>query len=292
MTKTEFLALEQTERFVGWFAEIINGDRPLMFCHERGTDTSLRAALSRYAWPNKRIDIATPKGMLSIKAWSNFGVNEAVLNELADGINACLKQRSPDNQELAGWIRAIMVWGGVFTRSGKNQAKGNAGWLDEHTPHLTAYIRNALDALKGDDDISHLNMKNLRSNAGTTKVHSLTLPNFVIYDSRVAAALAWLVRRWAIESEEIVPEHLRFACMRAKTSKTVLKRRSPDEKVFRYFAPTGHFRSHHKHALWNIRANWIVQAAIAQAQANDWSSRKVEAALFMMGDELSLSLKA
>lgn len=68
MIKTEFLALEQTESFVGWFAGIINGERPLMFSHERGTDTSLRVELSRYALPNKRIDIVTPKGMLSIKA--------------------------------------------------------------------------------------------------------------------------------------------------------------------------------------------------------------------------------
>lgn len=290
MTRTEFITLEQTKSFVGWFARIINGEQPLMFEHERGTDANLRAALSRYAWPNKRIDIATPKGMLTINAWSDFEANEAVLNELADGINACLKHPIPDNEELAGWVRAIMVWGGVFTRSGKNQAKGNAGWLDEQKPNLATYMRNALEALKGDDDISHLNMKNLRSNAGTTKVHSLTLPNFVIYDSRVAAALAWLVRRWAIEGDEVVPEHLRFACMKAKTSKISLKRRSPDESLFKYFAPTGHFRSHHKHALWNLRANWLVQAAIEQAQANDWSSRKVEAALFMMGDELSLAL--
>ncbi|WP_312918375.1 hypothetical protein [Stutzerimonas kunmingensis] len=290
MTRTEFLTLEQTKSFVGWFARIINGEQPLMFEHERGTDANLRAALSRYAWPNKRIDIATPKGMLTINAWSDFEANEAVLNELADGINACLKHPILDNEELAGWVRAIMVWGGVFTRSAKNKTKGNAGWLDEQKPDLATYMRNALEALKGDDDISHLNMKNLRSNAGTTKVHSLTLPDFVIYDSRVAAALAWLVRRWAIEGNEVVPEHLRFACMKAKTSKIALKRRSPDESLFRYFTPSGHFRSHHKHALWNLRANWLVQAAIEQAQANDWSSRKVEAALFMMGDELSLAL--
>lgn len=290
MTKTEFLTLESTKNFVSWLAEILDGKQPLIFCHKRGTDESLRAALSRYAWPNKRVDITTPNGMLSINAWSDFETNEAVLNALANGINACLSQSVPDNEELAGWVRAIMVWGGVFTRSGKNKTKGNAGWLDEETPNLVAYMFNALAALKGDDEISHRLMKNLRSNAGTTKVYSLALPNFVIYDSRVAAALAWLVHRWTIERKEVVPEHLRFACMKANASKTVLKRRSPDENLYKYFAPTGHVRNHHKHALWNLRANWIVQAAISQAQANDWSSRKVEAALFMMGEELSLAL--
>lgn len=90
MTRAEFLALEQTKGFVGWFARIINGEQPLIFEHERGTDANLRAALSRYIWPKKRIDITTPKGVLTINARSDFEANEKVLNELADGINACL----------------------------------------------------------------------------------------------------------------------------------------------------------------------------------------------------------
>ena len=35
-----------------------------------------------------------------------------------------------------------------------------------------------------------------RFNAGITKVYSMVLENFIIYDSRVAAALGWLVAQF------------------------------------------------------------------------------------------------
>jgi hypothetical protein len=136
-------------------------------------------------------------------------------------------------------------------------------------------------------------MSDLRSNAGMTKIHSLLLPNFVIYDSRVAAALAWLVRRWAKRSKN-VPAHLRFACMRANTSKEKVKVRSPDPSVFRNFSPSGAARNHHRHAMWNLRANWLIAEALEQVRKKDArrsrSSREVEAALFMMGEDLSRAL--
>lgn len=67
------------------------------------------------------------------------------------------------------------------------------------------------------------------------------------------------------------------------------KKRSPDEETFKYFAATGD--KHHHHAKWNLRANWIIEAAITAAQEqpnrNQLSSRELEAALFMMGYDLS-----
>jgi hypothetical protein len=134
----------------------------------------------------------------------------------------------------------------------------------------------------------------LRSNAGTTKVHSLLLQDWVIYDSRVAAALAWLVYQW---SSRRPPSFLQFGCMRANSVRN--KSRSPDEKMFKYFTASGDVRNHRVHLKWNLRANWVLSAALNAANrrcglnevAPFASLREVEAALFMVGDDLSVALK-
>lgn len=61
-----------------------------------------------------------------------------------------------------------------------------------------AGLANEIDSVKtilsGNDDNSALKVR--RFNAGMSKVYSLIVADFIIYDSRVAAALAWFVARW------------------------------------------------------------------------------------------------
>jgi hypothetical protein len=145
---------------------------------------------------------------------------------------------------------------------------------------------------------------NLRSNAGLTKVYSLALDDFIIYDSRVAAALAWLVTRWARETGSHIPDHLKFVCMRAKEIPSKIqgvgptKIRTPDSRLFPYFAPSTNPKDHRKHAVWNQRANLVLTAALKHARAKPASAasakfktvRDVEAALFVMGADLRHAL--
>src|SRR5690606_31817810 len=119
MTNNEFLNLEQTQSFVNWFATIVRGERPLVPSRAGENARYLNDVLLGYAWPSKRVNISTPKGEISIDAWSDFAANETVLLGLAEGLRSCLHGSSPDNDELAGWAQAIMVWGGVYTRVGK-----------------------------------------------------------------------------------------------------------------------------------------------------------------------------
>ena len=96
-----------------------------------------------------------------------------------------------------------------------------------------------------------------------TKVYSLLLKDFVIYDSRVAAALAWLVLLWQISSRpgsQLHPE-LSFQCLKAKEYKSKKnpkhpKLRNPDSFQFSNLAANPY-----AHAKWNLRANWILTAA-------------------------------
>ncbi|TWC30209.1 hypothetical protein FBY03_12533 [Pseudomonas sp. SJZ079] len=293
MEKAEFL--RKSEGFLRWMGQLISSEVKVGFKHSEGVDRTLGEAFSRYRWPNKRVDIETPRGNLSLKAHSDFAANAGLLDFLSQGMQECLAQDLPDSEELADWARAIMKWGGVYTRIGRNRDKGNAAWLDSNRAEFLAYLSPVLQALSEENGKAHYAVENLRSNAGMTKIYSLILPKFVIYDSRVAAALAWLVREWSIREGQTVAPHLQFLCMRANTSRAGGKQRSPDEKVFRYFVASGDLRNHQKHATWNLRANWLIDAAIEKARETaslpeQWTSRHVEAALFMMGDDLAHAL--
>lgn len=292
MTKNDFLTNPDTQSFLAWFESIVIGTRSIQFPHRGGVDDFLSDAFERYSWPLKRIELATPAGTESITRNSSFAQNEELLQKLSDGIKGCLAQTTVDSTELADWARAIMEWGGVFKRP------GNAVWLENLNGGLHRYLTCALPALQDEDPLLLERLSDLRSNAGTTKIYSLILPGFVIYDSRVAAALAWLVRCWAQECGIQAPPHLRFGCMRANTQKVPRAVRSPDSKTFKYFAPSGHIRYHRRHATWNRRANWIIEqlSKVSTVDRNgvrlprSWTSREIEAALFMMGEDLTLAL--
>jgi hypothetical protein len=289
MKKSQFLDKRETRNFVTWLAGILDSSRRLHFTHKSGVYSHLSDALVCYAWPQKSTVIDTPGGPLSICARSNFEVNEQMLDRLGDGLRGSLYRCGTDDSEVIGWARAIMQWGGVYTRRPKSQ--GNAGWLDAQKGRFSKYLRQLIETLNSDDETTLENISDLRSNAGTTKIHSLLLTDFVIYDSRVAAALAWLVYSWSRTTSIVIPTYLQFGCMRANTTKPGGKKRKPDDDAFQYFSPTGRLKNHYKHAMWNLRANWIIQAAIQETGGQSinmiWTSRKVEAALFMIGDDLA-----
>ncbi len=293
MTRNEFLTDQNTQAFMGWFESVVSGTRAIDFPHSRGVDRNLSESFERYRWPIRGIKLKTPETKESISAYSCFHENEVLLGKLSKGIQDCLNAKPVNPEKLAGWVRVIMEWGGVYKR------RGNGAWLDNMGKGLHGYFERALPALVADDDDLLMGMADLRSNSGTTKIHALILPNFVIYDSRVAAALAWLVQSWAKSHDRSVPEHLRFGRMHANTKKKPRTPRTPDALVFKYFSPSGHVRNHRKHATWNRRANWIIEQMAKASTVNaagerlprTWSGREIEAALFMMGEDLSKALR-
>lgn len=288
MRKEQFLSHPETKKFVQYFAAALDGSRRIDFRHSGGSDARISDALFRYAWPHRRATIHAPTGDRDLPAWSGLEANNLILQELSRGIRRSLTRRIVQHTELNDWSRAILQWGGVLT------GRGNGRWLESMSRRrgLADYFRRATNALKRDDELGISALRDLRSNAGMTKVYSLLLDDFVIYDSRVAAALAWLVYRWAQHERVDVPEHLRFVCMKGRTTKTRMKLRSPDKEVFPFVVASGPVENHVRHARWNLRANWIIQAAINHRgrSISVWDSRKVEAALFMMGEDLSLAV--
>jgi len=292
MLKVNFLSNVQTQNFTGWLAGLINNTH-LDFRYEDGVYRTLEEARSLYAWPPKTTDINTPLGRKSLIRGASLSANTDLLDLLSAGLRNSLIRGF--DSETADWIQAILIWGGVYTKT--KTGKGNAGWLDDYRLHggLGDYLTRTVKILNDaeNDDIGET-ISNLRSNAGLTKIYSLCCNNFVIYDSRVAASLSWLISKY-FQSTKLVPEHLRFATMRANTSKKKGKERTADEAVFPYFAASGLPPSHVKHLRWNIRANWLLEDAVNKNNAGNNCSlltiRDLEASLFVIGNNLHYSTK-
>ena len=294
MQKDVFIENIDSQNFTSWLAQIINGSTQLNFRDVGGVYRTLEEARTLYAWPAKRTDIQTPLGQKSIIKGASLSENSDLLTLLSTGLQKSLVGGS--DSEIADWVQAILVWGGVYTKT--KTGKGNAGWLAEYRLRggLGEYLSRTFMMLKKvrDDQIGET-INNLRSNSGLTKIYALGCDNFVIYDSRVAAALSWLISKW-LGGAEAVPEHLRFATMRANTSKKGGKQRTANQVVFPYFPASGHVSAHVKHLKWNIRANWLLEEAIyknSKAGSNNSiiTIRDLEASLFVIGDNLQYADK-
>ena len=284
MRKLDFLGDEDVACFIQWLADVISGKEVLRFKHVGGNYCFLDDALAKYSWPFKKVEFKHPVSgeKFFLAAGSCFAENQDRLEEFSRNLRNCLDGGS-DWNDLSGHMEAVMRWGGVYTRT-KNGG-GNAGWLDGFSgqpERLIDYLKRACNVLSRDNEDDLRSMPELRSNSGLTKVYSLCLDNFVIYDSRVSGALAWLIKKWADGKYRKVPEELEVSCMRGRGNLI----RSPDEEVFPYFVPSGLPSNHHRHAQWNLRASWLIESAI-HLSGSGRTSREVEAALFMMGYDLS-----
>jgi hypothetical protein len=127
-----------------------------------------------------------------------------------------------------------------------------------------------------------------RMNASFTKIYSLYSETpFIIYDSRVAAAFGLIARLyWEGKCPGLdINDLLRFSFPegRSKGARDASLRQIKFKQV----------KSDRDHALWNVRANWIIEESLrnidmfaGRTETRD-KVRAVEAALFMIGKRVT-----
>lgn len=288
MNKNEYLVGDVLS-FRDWLAEKLCGasiDFP------QPAYRTIKDALIAYQWPLKRKEGAprtsdTPGNFIlpsvpTLEGCSTFAENARVLDILSQALRKAYHGSITSNDELSGAVAAILHWGGVYT---KTQSGGNKPWLAENQHNLRQILGEVVaDHAKGED---RSNVAQLRFNSGMTKVYSLLLEDFIIYDSRVAAALAWLVLTWCKEAygrgmAGLIVDSLRFACPPGNGNAAAF--RNPDKGTFKTLTskPAEHY-------CWNVRANWLLQSAQAHAGARSHFSslREIEAALFQLGNRVT-----
>lgn len=284
MNRHTYFALPHVSQFTDWLAaELASESR---FKHEyvdrrsaaQWSCNSLFDAFAHYRWNhpgNSRLAFNPGQSSLS------NGLALAALRKDLANING------NDSHALDAALD-VMSWGGV--------SAGNANWLKANKHGLASLLETVQATLDAGDELAPvLRSKHLRFNSGMTKVYSLLCKDFVIYDSRVAAALGWLVVKYCqAHSLSKVPQALCFPWAAAKeaANATAPKRRNPGIGNLEFKG----LRSGAHHARWNLRANWVLTAVLAHpaAQGSPFHSvaaphdplRALEAALFMIGYDL------
>ena len=285
MKKSDYLQIQDVKSFTEWLAKIMNNEEPITFINVHGAAYKFIAnAFKSYAWPEKKNNNIQniESELLPLKAKANFAENSKILEKIQSGLRNALTDAS-----YASYATSTMQWGGV--------TGGNNDWIIENTLDIIERSKEVCEFLNtNDDDVaawmkgSNYQNGNLRFNAGFTKVYSLLQDNFVIYDSRVAGALAWLVMIWDSSNEpaKVNKDHcLAFGCLPAKEGPNAKfnKIRNPDSSIFKQI------NNPRQHLHWNIRASWVLEESIKLAgeKSQHLGIRDIEAALFMIGYDLS-----
>ena len=281
MHENAYMALPGVNNFTHWLSQRISG-QPIAFPNYGGGAAypTLSDAFAAYSWPVGN-PLATPHGPHGMRPPHygpyphphSYGANQNALATIQAQLRARFNATLPgqNDAQLSGAVAAVLHWGGVYT------PRGNQRWLGSEHRNLT--LRETLGAVRADyigrnDDDSAV--AGLRFNSGLTKVYSLLLDDFIIYDSRVAASLAWLIRSWSGHAP--VPNHLAFGTLPARVPTAY---RNPDPAVFWPIRGPNAAKQHWK---WNMRANWLLKHALRGAAAPFAGSlREVEASLFQMG---------
>ncbi len=233
-----------------------NGGNPNWQC------TSIYDAFLQYSWNG--IDFITTTNLLN-------GYERSLRNALA--INNAV------NIDLA--CHNILQWGGqrVFTP--------NYPWI-QNLPNISLYFNNNIIALNPDlfnDDITLVTTNGVdRFNAGFTKIYSLCIDNFIIYDSRVAFALSNIISQFLITTgRNLIPNELQFKIPPGSN----FNRHPNLINGFKFGRTNGNI---YHYQISNVRSSWLFENILQKNPNSQFNTlpanqktRALEAAFFMIG---------
>ncbi|WP_205169056.1 hypothetical protein [Burkholderia sp. LMG 13014] len=272
--------------FVTWMSERLDGDTFKHAYISRRTMTrwaceNLFDAYARYLWPYGDLSgYGIPPG-------NSFDSNVHALETLQKELEAGLAVG--DNERVHRAATGVMIWGGV--------TNGNRKWLNDNRNALCHIISRTRDGLNAGDTENPLFAEaHFRFTSGMSKVYSLVCDDFVIYDSRVAAALGRAIVQFCLEHGLTeVPEGLNFAWAPARHAPDA---QNPAERYpgqARLTFPR--LAIGRVYAKWNMLASWLLTAIIdhectlksafgTRIESRTRRLRALEAALFMIGYDL------
>jgi hypothetical protein len=281
MTKEEFLENENVVGFIDfftekWFEEFnfnlmrkVNGNhRPAISL----PILSIKDAKENYLWPYSVINNHSDNNFN--RKGTTYEQSNTVLNYAK---SLLLNQMGllEDENSLKNGTGIILEWGGVFKKGNRLKV------IDQNYSLTRDYneVKQKWSNINTNINFDLNDSFNFVSNAGFTKVYSVLLNDFIIYDSRVAVAIAYLLDKYF---DGQIPEILKiFIPPSYGNENTILRRR-----VNNAFKSTN--SSSKKHFYSNVIANLIIKKAVDKISENDneINLREIEAALFMIGYDI------
>ncbi|WP_064663377.1 hypothetical protein [Pseudoalteromonas sp. MQS005] len=266
MNKNDYLSNPEVAEFINFLASMISGDMSL---NHKYFDRKLRKEIEfeslycgfdKYHWNGSDYQTNKSDVDLLVKKFKTSNTKESFYQ-------ACTE---------------TLYWGAGNTDKLKLYTS-NKEWLD-NVNDVQKNITEALELLTNSNiDVNNFGNK-YRSNAGFTKIYAFIKPDtFIIYDSRVAAALAYLIILFCQKTQRFeIPEYLQIKLAKGQGNSNRLPEIAGTELKFKEWGS-----NHKAHAISNVWANWIITEAFNKskgASRNKFNNiREVEAALFMIG---------
>ena len=268
MTKSQYLADPDVNNFINWLGPFLDAGFTHSYTLPKKTKwscTSIFDAYLNYNWGNNNFSSTAIK-LNTFKKIYDYGI---LTNDIEIIKSSC---------------DLIFSWGGV--------ENGNRKYVNNYKHKIYKDIRAELaagillfDQLAFNDKIPN---NKIRLNSGFTKVYSLLRNDFIIYDSRVALALFYLIGQYilAIGLTDI-PNLLRFRIPPRKGKNA--KRQIPQFLTNNSFVINGP-NGVNNYQISNMRANWILSEVLNRNPGSLFNTlpvelrlRALESALFMIG---------
>lgn len=277
MKKQEYLGKEIVKEFIDWLIPRISGEVNFNHDYINSRDKSLWKcntifnAFENYKWG---FNCVIPnKGKIS---GNTFVESKDILEIIEKGLKSSIQENNQTN--LLEYSSSILEWGGV--------KRSNYDKLKAMEESIVDYYKDSIERLNPETVDTKDDFSGIFMNSGFTKIYSLLINNFVIYDSRVGAALGLLIKLFLSEKNIVsIPDELNFAYGNArptKNDKGFLNRRNPSNETYKFPVLTNNDKKHIKN---NIYANWLLKEISDNSDFKNESSpiRALESALFMIG---------
>ena len=273
MKRDAYLADTEVHSFLSWARPFVTGDRGLI--HEWSGRwgafrcRSLFEAYQAFDWPF-RVQLPDEANRSCGRSLDD---NVAVLDRLS-----CLLRQAADQGNVQAFVTvatAVVEWGGAGVRRNRDRLM----MLDPDALTVVRADAARLDPTRA--DLSQLGNVNCL-NAGFSKIHALLLDDYPMYDSRVACALASLVRRYCEErGRAMVPQHLALSIPPPQGQ--LVRNPSTGTLRFRHMR----WRDAKQYASSNVIAAWLLGALAAHGEFGKLDRQKrlpaLQSAMFMLG---------
>jgi hypothetical protein len=280
MIRNEYVNRLPVNEFIIWIEEKL--DNKNAFIHKytmkkpamKWNCSSIYSAYENYYWPFKSQNPINGE----IVSGKTFLESLNFLNRMRTGLKESIIRQ--DIELVRKFCFAILSWGGVLPRNDKK--------IIELEDTIIDYFIKVKEILNPEHCNIENSFNNIIMNSGFTKIYSVLIDDFIIYDGRVGAALGLLVRRFCEEKGiDTIPQELLFAFGKGRESKpTAINRRDPSLGRYKFpnlqNNPIEHIRN-------NIKANWLLKEILLNTNSKfnnldkSVQMRALEAALFMIG---------
>lgn len=285
MTREQFCKSPNVQEFIKWLSERMDQENSFLhryvsikskkdwMCH------SIYSAYENYTWNFSCIDKIGTK----IKG-SSFLESKRVLDGISKDLQESLS--NGNDADCLSSCRQILEWGGV---THKNLEKIRL--MEKRCD----YFKEAINIFETENDLEYYSNAKLLMNSGFTKIYSLIVRDFVIYDSRVGAALGLFVRNFCEDTDRVkIPDELRFAWgdKRQGSSCNSNNMKNPRNPSYNDYKFPKLMYNNKLHINNNIRANWLLKETLQRTKSKfnlleeRDALRALESALFMIGYEV------